>query len=90
MSRPALHAGQRLSGIAARLTPLWPLSFILTKPAACAMNGHATIAGCMSEADDNDAGGIFSGHGSLVMMNGNSSVYGYGYLFVIFYPENSL
>ena len=40
------------------------------------MNGHATIAGCMSEADDNDAGGIFSGHGSLVMMNGNSSVYG--------------
>ncbi|MGP1420102.1 MAG: hypothetical protein ACTTKI_00730 [Tannerella sp.] len=40
------------------------------------MNGHSTIAGCMSKADDNDAGGIFSGHGSHVVMNGNASIYG--------------
>ena len=40
------------------------------------MNGHSTITGCMSKADDNDAGGIFSGHGSLVVMNDNSSIYG--------------
>lgn len=40
------------------------------------MNGHSTIAGCMSKVDDNDAGGIFSGHGSHVVMNGNASIYG--------------
>ncbi|MDO4704387.1 hypothetical protein [Tannerella sp.] len=40
------------------------------------MNGNSTIAGCMSKSRDNDAGGIFSGHGSEVVMNDNASIYG--------------
>lgn len=40
------------------------------------MNGNATIAGCMSHFDGNDAGVIFSQWGALVTMNDSAKIYG--------------
>lgn len=45
--------------------------------ASVTMNGNASIAGCMSYVNnDKDAGGVFSGQGSVFIMNGMSSIYG--------------